>query len=594
MVSFSKAFILLAAVADATPRDYWKKTSAAVKENRDHMRELRTHKPANDKAPEAWRTGRALKFDASLVALLTPQTNISEWCGTKSSGQKQWFTENKCSLASTDMTYLDPHNNIREAKKGDVVAMECDSVMCPTPMVPDCYTTPEDAPCAADEWCMLNQQEVWSAAAGAGGGTSLAQFEFCEEFQSAKTSTPELYHQHLQTAKNLTSVTLEQSHALFKSANSRCGGSNGMAYGIAIDSDTVDMWKGARGRCVKYRQEGQSCVPQMDNLMSSSGLLPKTASGKNFERPLMCGKGLQCTGADFDVMPSTCVPERPQDVCFLGPWWDSTVCPRTTTAARGGLDYETALNTVRSFLLLFAGDVSSPSTCEYWDSKTRLGKATYQARTEGYAIVSALWPSQISGKFAEPGLPSFEQFETEFELPGVSRKDCDAGAKDANSAIARQLALSHLRTERANFIWSIIHFLMHNQPDFMTAKRVAASRTMANHLSQRFWCTNCRNYFTEGILERYGLPPQSNDATEHAKYWNFGHNVASEHVASTRGDDPWIFQMGEASVAHLQNPYYVSFERAQEMWKYDSKAPSIAPTVAPAAAASEKLRGGSY
>jgi hypothetical protein len=35
-----------------------------------------------------------------------------------------WFTENKCSLADTDMTYLDFNDNIRVAKKGDVVGIE--------------------------------------------------------------------------------------------------------------------------------------------------------------------------------------------------------------------------------------------------------------------------------------------------------------------------------------------------------------------------------------------------------------------------------------------------------------------------------------
>ena len=235
------------------------------------------------------------------------------------------------------------------------------------------------------------------------------------------------------------------------------------------------------------------------------------------------------------------------------------------------MDYEVALNTVKSFLLLFPSDQAGASQCHYWDTTKPLGQAAYNARVDSYAIVAALWPNHLGGEFAA-GLPSFDQFEKEFALPHVSRDVCDIAShdKDEYPCETRHLAMLQVRTTRPNYIWSIIHFMMHNQPDFMNANRIAASRELAVHLPKNFWCTNCRAYFTVGILETFGLPPNSNNPVDHAKYWNFGHSVASEHVASTRGDDPWHYQLDEESVADMQNPFYMSFERSEQQWKYNA------------------------
>lgn len=204
-----------------------------------------------------------------------------------------------------------------------------------------------------------------------------------------------------------------------------------------------------------------------------------------------------------------------------------------------------------TFLLLHPGEFAGASNCEYWDKSIVLGQRTHQTRVAAYeiVIVKALWPSQLGGKFESPGLPSFDDFEVGYVLPQYSRAECDVGASDASSPIAFQLALNQMRTEHPNQVWSVIHFLMHHQPNPMGSTRVAASRTMAVFLAHNFWCTNCRGYFTTGgILEAFGLPPQSTAPVDHAKYWNFGHNIASEHVATTRGADPWIYQLGEENV----------------------------------------------
>lgn len=418
---------------------------------------------------------------------------------------------------------------------------------------------------------MLNQQQVWTAAAGSEGGTSNAEVDFCATFFNSTewdVNSVDAYFVYLTNKEKYQTVTRETAQELYESSFKRCGGNDGMAYGVTWDDKSVDYAKGSRGRCVKYRQENESCVPQYTSTLS---LLPKMEDGKQFERPLLCdlNQDLVCTGPNFDVLPSTCVKERPRDTCYLGPWWDSTICPRTETTATGGMDYEMTLDTVRSFLLLFPGDVSAPSQCEYWDVNTKLGQATKEARKDAYGIVKALWPSHLGGKFENPGLPPFDAFEANFFLPEVSRADCDAAASNDNddgSGISYKLALAHVRAQRANFIWSLIHFLMHNQPS-TSASITTVSRNIAELLSQRFWCTNCRSYWT-GVLEKYGLPPDSMNPVDHAKYWNFGHSVASEHVATTRGDDPWFYQLGEEDVAELQNPFFISFEESVKMWTY--------------------------
>ena len=62
------------------------------------------------------------------------------------------------------------------------------------------------------------------------------------------------------------------------------------------------------------------------------------------------------------------------------------------------------------------------------------------------------------------------------------------------------------------------------------------------------------------------LPPDRPDPTAHARWWWWAHNVASEHVATTRGGHPWIHQSGAPDVERYQNPYFMTFEDAVTQW----------------------------
>lgn len=158
-------------------------------------------------------------------------------------------------------------------------------------------------------------------------------------------------------------------------------------------------------------------------------------------------------------------------------------------------------------------------------------------------------------------------------MAGVPNSDITANISacyqeegSAGSAVARQLAaLGHMTTQ-PNKIWSLAHFLVHNQPAFMGPDRVEGSKALASILLETFWCDDCRGFFYGGIISVYGMPPDAPDATAHARWWWWAHNVASEHVASIRAGHPWIHQAGAADVARYQNPYFMTFEDAVAQW----------------------------
>merc|ERR1711976_57763 len=85
--------------------------------------------------------------------------------------------------------------------------------------------------------------------------------------------------------------------------------------------------------------------------------------------------------------------------------------------------------------------------------------------------------------------------------------------------------------------------------------------------SENFWCNDCRGFFTIGVLSVYGLPPSVTDGEAHARYCNFGHNVASEHVATTRGGHPWINTLAKVQEKGLYNPFFVPYETSVAMWR---------------------------
>lgn len=540
----------------ASPSEYWALASPAVRKARA-LQGLEAGKALG---------GRRLSSENNSEA----GSWAPVWCGQEkyngAAGQ-MWYANpftTACSRASMDLVYVDG-GRARVAKKGDFIKMTCDNWECPIPPVVDCYF--DRNACQADEWCMVITHEKWGAwAMGKKGHTP--NFELCGEQYYAEIEA-------IASQGDVRNVTVE---ALKLSRDRICGSSTvGMANGIQLEGygySETQLWKPSHGRCVKYRQEGQSCIPTLATHGRFANAFVRRAqtgasypNGGTMERPLACAPGLVCTGPDFDVLPSTCVKERPRDVCYAGPWWDSSRCPRTSMQ-KSGLSKEWALESLQTAFLVFPGEVASAMHCKYWTGP--MATFTAEVRKVTHNIFRALWPSHLVGE-----CPTLEELyasmwrQTGVDLTALSPEECEAG-EGRDGRIAEALALVGSWTHRPNLLWSLIHFSMHNQPSPMSRNAVAASTALASHLSENFWCNDCRGFFTVGVLSVVGLPPQNPDGEEHARYWNLGHNIASEHVATTRGGHPWINTLEEAQDADVGNPFFVPFETSVKMWHVEA------------------------
>ena len=528
----------------ASPSEYWALTSEAVRQARISR--------GQSQFGRTLRTGKADPVS----------------CGRErynGAAGPMWFANPYaagCSKASMDLTYA-YDGKVHVAKKGDLIKMQCDNWECPIPAVTDCYS--DRNACASDEWCMVITHEKWGAwAVGKDGKTP--NFEICDK---SYTQSFEALAEELRDNKTLAALKMTRDVI--------CGGSvEGVANGIKLEGYTEDrLWRPSHGRCVKYRQKGQSCIPTLPTSGRFANAFvrrvqtgPAYPNGGTMERPLACAPGLICTGPGFDILPSTCVEERPADVCFSGPWWDSSRCPRTAGDSRSGMNRDWAIESLQTALLLFPGEVASAMNCNYWTGE--LAPFTASVRKVTYEIFGALWPVHLVGEY--PSLAELEEHmweQTGVNLTELTPDECAAAAERYSSQISTALALAGTWSHRPNLLWSLIHFVVHNQPSPMSRDAVAASRALASHLSENFWCNDCRGFFTIGVLAVVGLPPESIDGEAHAKYWNLGHNIASEHVATTRGGHPWINTLEEAEAAGVSNPFYVPFETSVKMWHVD-------------------------
>jgi len=548
----------------AAPREYWAKAPAAVWKARAKQGRAEAARLA---ANAGGRTLRDNQAASSMKARLDPLA-----CGTErrdGAAGPMWYANPHtagCSRASRDLTYAH-EGQVYTARKGQLIMMQCENWECPIPAVTDCYFN--RSACGADEWCMVVTHEKWGHwAMGKNGHTP--DFEQCGESYRQEIEAVELSG----NADNATVAALKDTR------DAICGSSvMGMASGLHLADGlhASAVWKPSHGRCVKYRQEGESCIPTLPTHgRFANAFIRRAETGKEpghypnggtMQRPLACAPGLICTGPSFEVLPSTCVTERPADVCFAGPWWDSSRCPRTA-AGNGprGMGREWALESLRSTLLLFPSEVAGQMTCDYWTGDQ--APFTADVRRVTHAIFQALWPTDLVGSY--PTLAEMEDNMRRLmgaDLGSLTPEACAAGAKEEGNAIAEAIALAGVWSSRPNLVWSLIHFVMHNQPAPMTNDAVAASRALASHLSENFWCNDCRGFFTVGVLGVVGLPPESTDGEAHARYWNLGHNIASEHVATTRGGHPWINTLDEAKAAGVANPFFVPYETSARMWR---------------------------
>lgn len=123
------------------------------------------------------------------------KNKLSKYCGLphKDVSGKAWFTQNGCSLASTNITFI--YDNVLEngnveeiiiqANKGDIIPLSCESLECPIVQIPDCYELGIEI-CNDDEFCFIDEHEKWGKwAMGINGKTPSASSNndsFCSEY----------------------------------------------------------------------------------------------------------------------------------------------------------------------------------------------------------------------------------------------------------------------------------------------------------------------------------------------------------------------------------------------------------------------------
>jgi hypothetical protein len=239
-------------------------------------------------------------------------------------------------------------------------------------------------------------------------------------------------------------------------------------------------------------------------------------SGRPFTRPLRCGPGLICTG-DVEPTPYTCVKARPPNVCYQGPWWNSTWCK---VGGGAGGEYPTGLpqdvleEAAAALILQFAQDNLKPSQPEFWTSEM-----TNRTRAEGSNIVETLWPPQYRATTTFP----LSTIPNPYASGPVYSAAWNSTASEASTIMAQ--------TPK---VWSTVHSLIHNTNDPMSNKQVWASRALALFLVQNFQCGDCRGFFHTDIIEVIGIPPDSSVRQNHQRWWWRAHNMVSEHTAATR------------------------------------------------------------
>lgn len=196
-----------------------------------------------------------------------------------------------------------------------------------------------------------------------------------------------------------------------------------------------------------------------------------------------------------------------------------------------------------------------------------------------YQIVGLLWPYRIL-----PPPPSYDELMAMLPNPytcdGVTTAEiCENMSQESAdpkpNCVHQKLADAASLQWQPCKTWSLVHFFMHNLPDPVPEEVANAAQALAAFLGQRFVCDDCRGFFQEGVIKPYGLPPNSAKGSDIAHWYWYGHNVASEHVATTRGTHPWLTQIGTQNTIkvpakwptwRMQNPWFMPWNTSVHQW----------------------------
>jgi hypothetical protein len=422
------------------------------------------------------------------------------------------------------------NGTLSRAVLGQLIEFKCASVVCPNPPTPNCYYDP--SVCTSAEWCMLESQILWGPwAFGANGETPGAS-----------------------------------GHAGIQCADAEAAGMSWWYDTVCSNSSSWGPFENVRGRCVPWRTDQQSCQPELREGNALFGpTYPVRDNGNPFVRPLRCAPGLVCTG-DVEPTPNTCVPVRPPNVCFQGPWWNSTWC-KIGGAAGGeyttGLPQQALEDAAASVILQLPQEKLKPANANFWYE----GIAN-RTRDEISRVIETLWP---------------EVYRANTTFPLASIPDPRVTGPPYTAAWNATAAAASSIMNQTPRVWSAIHTLIHNALDPMPSTQIWASRALAVFLAQNFQCPDCRGEFEISVLSIIGLPPSSSSRQDHQKWWWRAHNMVSEHTSSTRGGLPWLYlaqtpqefsetvgaSAGNTEVLKCQNPFFLPYEDAVTMWKIE-------------------------
>lgn len=467
-----------------------------------------------------------------------------------------------------------------KAMRGEIIAVGCDDVFCPPPYVQDCYYSP--GICEENvSFCFYKEHEKF----GDWGISSYNGYSNDVNHNSKRDSlgytNPNGYCKHdINQTIDDGSVTSTNGINASQVQASYASWCPPMAQTVANEEV---VWRPIQAQCVKYRQEWQSCISDVlsyPNKMLDPDMPMSKSTGQPFERPLVCAPNLLCTGDDYKVLPNTCIKPRPKDECFYGSWWDSTECPRKQSNLPGGLEWGQFVEALKQAIITYPGEIAFQGDCLYWSNFTSepRGMNAEKARKTLYEIVGTLWPSHV---FPPP--PSYEALMAMLPNPYTNcsciktPSDCENAANEDNetpNCVQTNLKMAAKLSMQPNKLWSVAHFLVHNLQDPVPEEQANAAQALAAFLGQKFTCNDCRGFF-EGVVKVYGLPPITTSSADIARWYWYGHNVVSEHVATTRGTHPWLIQLGDQNTIEtpknwttqsLQNPWFMPWSVALKQW----------------------------
>lgn len=466
---------------------------------------------------------------AAVVVSGQPQQSKAEG---KEMGCFEW-TKQQLSVAGNTFEYLpagsSPGDPLQQAVQGNLIDLTCAGAVCPSPPVPNCYF--DASVCSDDEWCMLDTQALWGPFGMGTGGWSPGS----------------------------------NGKGGFQCDTAQAAGMTWWWTTVCSQNASWGPWESMRGRCVRYREEQQSC--QEDIQVDHSIFGPQYATrpdGRPFERAMRCRPDLVCTG-DVEPTPHTCVKRRPADVCYSGPWWNSTWCKVGGGAGgeyKRGLPQPVLEEAAQALLLQLPQEHMQATQETFWYSAQG-----NRSREIIENIVEILWPEAY-------------RENTSFPLSYPDPRQTGPAYTAAWNATASSVSSLIAQTPR---VWSTVHMLVANTKKSMDQVQVEASQSLALWLSQNFICPHCRGHWRTGVLDVIGLPPSSPNRIDHIKWWWRAHNMVSEHTASTRGGDSWVYpalpgdQFAETigrganntKLLNCQNPFFLPWDDAIKMWSID-------------------------